>query len=98
MMPAKGSDSSAHETSGPAFQFLVHRVPVSEGGGYWAEVPSAPGCATQGETLDELLDNIQDALRGVLDVISESSECMPDRAADSKFFPTANDFEMKIAV
>ena len=98
-MPTKGSDSSAqHKTSGLAFQVLVHRVPVSEGGGYWVEVPSVPGCATQGETLDELLDNIQDALRGVLDVISESSEGMPGRAADSKFFPTANDFEMKTAV
>ncbi len=34
---------------------IVHEA---EEGGYWAEVPSIPGCATQGETLDELLGNI----------------------------------------
>ena len=27
----------------------------AEEGGYWAEVPSLPGCGTQGETIEELL-------------------------------------------
>ena len=27
-------------------------------GGYWAEVPAIPGCATQGWTFDELLSNL----------------------------------------
>ena len=31
---------------------LVHQA---EEGGYWAEVPALPGCATQGETFAELL-------------------------------------------
>jgi len=30
---------------------VVHKA---EEGGYWAEVPSLPGCFTQGETLEEL--------------------------------------------
>ncbi len=38
----------------------------SEEGGYWAEVPSIPGCATQGETFDELLGNIYEAVEGCL--------------------------------
>ena len=48
-------------------------------GGYWAEVPSIPGCATQGDTFDELLSNIYEAVEGCLSVdvedivISESS-------------------------
>jgi len=33
-------------------------------GGFWAEVPSIPGCATQGETLEELLTNLYDAIGG----------------------------------
>ena len=28
-------------------------VQEAEEGGFWAEVPAIPGCATQGETLDE---------------------------------------------
>ena len=39
-----------------------------EGGGYWAEVPAIPGCATQGETFEELLSNIYEAVEGCLSV------------------------------
>lgn len=37
-------------------------------GGYWAEVPSIPGCATQGETFEELLQNLYEAVEGCLSV------------------------------
>jgi len=30
--------------------------------GYWTEVPSIPRCATQGETFDELLSDIYEAV------------------------------------
>jgi len=35
-------------------------------GGYWAEVPTIPGCATQGETFEELLRNLHEAIEGCL--------------------------------
>jgi predicted RNase H-like HicB family nuclease len=44
---------------------IVHEA---DEGGYWAEVPSIPGCATQGETFDELLTNIYEAVEGCLSV------------------------------
>jgi len=44
---------------------IVHEA---EEGGYWAEVPAIPGCATQGATFDELLKNIYDAVEGCLSV------------------------------
>ena len=44
---------------------IVHEA---EEGGYWAEVPAIPGCATQGRTFDELLSNIQEAVEGCLSV------------------------------
>ena len=37
-------------------------------GGYWAEVPSIPGCATQGETFQELLRNLYEAVEACLSV------------------------------
>jgi predicted RNase H-like HicB family nuclease len=40
----------------------------AEEGGYWAEVPAIPGCATQGETFEELLQNIYEAVEGCLAV------------------------------
>jgi predicted RNase H-like HicB family nuclease len=40
----------------------------AEEGGFWAEVPSIPGCATQGDTFEELLSNIYEAVEGCLSV------------------------------
>ena len=42
---------------------VVHEA---EEGGFWAEVPSIPGCATEGETLEELLQNLCEAIEGCL--------------------------------
>ena len=44
---------------------LVHEA---EEGGYWAEVPAIPGCSTQGETFEELLHNLYEAVEGCLSV------------------------------
>jgi predicted RNase H-like HicB family nuclease len=44
---------------------IVHEA---EEGGYWAEVPAIPGCATQGETFEELLSNLYEAVEGCLSV------------------------------
>ena len=44
---------------------VVHQA---EEGGYWAEVPSIPGCATQGESFEELLTNLYEAVEGCLSV------------------------------
>jgi len=42
---------------------VIHEA---EEGGYWAEVPSIAGCATQGDTFEELLERISmKRLRGV---------------------------------
>lgn len=38
----------------------------AEEGGYWAEVPAIEGCATQGDTFEELLENIYEAIEGCL--------------------------------
>lgn len=44
----------------------------AEEGGYWAEVPALPGCITEGETMEEVLDNLQDAIAGWLEVANNS--------------------------
>lgn len=48
---------------------IVHEA---EEGGYWAEVPSIPGCATQGDTFEELLQNLYEAVEGCLSVDIEA--------------------------
>jgi len=50
---------------------IVHEA---EEGGYWAEVPAILGCATQGETYDELLSNLSDAIEACLSIDLEHIE------------------------
>ena len=51
-----------------AFMKIKVIVHVAEEGGFWAEVPGMPGCATQGETFEELLQNLHEAIEGCLSV------------------------------
>lgn len=44
---------------------VVHEA---EEGGFWGEAPAIPGCASQGETLDELLANMREAIEGCLSI------------------------------
>ena len=44
---------------------VIHEA---EEGGFWAEVPAIPGCVTQGESFDELLTNLYEAVEGCLSV------------------------------
>jgi predicted RNase H-like HicB family nuclease len=45
---------------------VIHQA---DEGGYWAEVPALPGCATQGESFEELLQNLYEAIEAWLSTI-----------------------------
>jgi Uncharacterized conserved protein len=73
-------------------------VEAEETGGYSIHCPVLPGCSSQGDTLEEALANIKEAIRGVLEVYRqkrvhpiietpeviarEISEVLADRAED----------------
>jgi predicted RNase H-like HicB family nuclease len=44
---------------------IIHEA---EEGGYWAEVPSVSGCATQGEPFDEPISHLYEAVEVCLSV------------------------------
>lgn len=44
---------------------IIH---AAEEGGYWAEVPALPGCITEGDTIEEVMVNLKDAIQGWLEV------------------------------
>ena len=56
------------------YAVVIHEDPD---GGFWAEVPALPGCYSQGETIDELKQNIREAIAGVLEVLKEQGR-QPD--------------------
>jgi predicted RNase H-like HicB family nuclease len=44
---------------------IVH---PAEEGGYWAEVSALPGCITEGDSMEEVMANLKDAIEGWLEV------------------------------
>ena len=50
-------------------KIIIHEAPE---GGYWAEVPALPGCASQGDSMVELISNMYDAVEGCLAIDMES--------------------------
>ncbi len=60
------------------FKVILH--PDLEDGGYWVECPELPGCSSQGDSVEETLDMIKDAIRGHLEVEEElKKEAGPKR-------------------
>jgi predicted RNase H-like HicB family nuclease len=49
----------------------------AEEGGFWAEVPALPGCSTQGESVDETLRNVKEAIELHLEVMVEDGQAIP---------------------
>jgi len=54
---------------GAKYPVILH--PDTEDGGFWIECPSLPGCASQGDTAEEALEMIKDAITGWLEVSKE---------------------------
>ena len=43
----------------------------AEEGGYWAEVPALSGCFSQGETIEEAMNNVKEAIELHLEILRE---------------------------
>ena len=52
-------------------------IPDEEAGGYTVEVPSLPGCISEGDTRDEALANIREAIELYIDVLIEDGQPIP---------------------
>lgn len=50
----------------------------AEEGGYWAEVPALPGCFSQGETVEETLRNIKEAIESHFIALKEEGKQPPE--------------------
>ena len=58
----------------------------SEEGGYTAIVPALPGCISEGDTREEALKNIREAIELYLEPVED----------DKSFAPDAEEFEIAI--
>ncbi len=56
------------------YTVLVYKA---EEGGYWAEVPALPGCYSQGETVEETMKNVKEAVEAHIMALKEEEEKVP---------------------
>lgn len=56
---------------GKPYKVVLH--PDLEDGGFWVECPSLPGCSSQGDTVEEALEMIKDAITGHIEVEAETN-------------------------
>lgn len=57
------------------YTVLIH---PAEEGGYWTEVPSLPGCFSQGETAEEAIANTREAIQSHIEALREDGQVIAD--------------------
>lgn len=57
-------------------------ITPDEDGGYVVECPSLPGCYSQGDTLDEAIANIREAIELYIEVLQEENRPIPEDKLD----------------
>ena len=60
-------------------------IKSAEEGGFYAYCPLLPGCTSQGETYAETVANIQDAIRGYIEVALTHGDLLPEEIFESEY-------------
>jgi len=56
------------------YTVIVHE---DEDGGYWTEVPALPGTGSQGDTLQEAVENTKEAITLMVEYLRDKGEPIP---------------------
>ena len=56
------------------YTVVLHKA---EDGGYWAEVPALEGCYSQGETVEETITNVKEAIEVHIEALKEDGKDLP---------------------
>lgn len=67
------------------YPFTVRHLSDEEGGGYLAEAHDLNGCIADGETIDEAIHNLQDAITSWIKTAQELGHSIPEPSDESKF-------------
>ena len=56
------------------YTILIHKA---EEGGFWVDVPALPGCFSQGETVEETITNVKDAIELYISCLKDENREIP---------------------
>lgn len=58
-------------------KFTVILTPDLEDGGYTVECPTIPGCISEGDTIEDALSNVKEAIEGCLESLASRQQPLP---------------------
>lgn len=67
------------------YPFNIHKLSVEDGGGYLAEAFDLQGCIADGETVEEAIHNLEDAITSWIKTAQELGTLIPEPSNDVKF-------------
>jgi antitoxin HicB len=59
------------------YAILVEPLSARDGGGYLATVPDLPGCTSDGETMEEAIQNVKGAIESWFEAAAEEGRAVP---------------------
>ncbi len=63
------------------YPFVVRPLSAEDGGGYLIEFPDFPGCMSDGDTIDEAIENGKDAMTAWIAAMNEAGRSVPSSGA-----------------
>ncbi|MFI4948004.1 MAG: type II toxin-antitoxin system HicB family antitoxin [Alphaproteobacteria bacterium] len=63
------------------YRIVLRPLAVADGGGWAAEVPELPGCMSDGDTPQQAVENIMDAIGCWIEAAEEDSRPIPEPAS-----------------
>lgn len=75
--PARSRSASSSLMSQLKYSVLVEPLPTFEGCGFIAIVPDLPGCMSDGDTAEEAISNVQDAILSWIEAAAEMKRAIP---------------------
>ena len=64
------------------YEIRIKKLSQEEGGGWFAEIPLLPGCMSDGESLEEAVENLSNAKREWIEASLELGRIIPEPTAD----------------
>ena len=90
-----GSDFSIKSSNLSSYPFLISILPPEEGGGYLIEFPDLPGCMSDGETIEEAMENGKDAVFCWIETAKEFGDEIPQPGSANGFIWSELEFDKR---
>lgn len=84
-MASKATRQSKETDAATRYPVVLRALSAEDGGGFLAEVPDLPGCMSDGETREEALGNVADAILSWVAAARELGHAIPKPSAAEDF-------------